>query len=99
MACLTFGVSKEQLNSNYGVNAKKQVMRPFELSLGNLLLRYFLMMGLIIAGLFSQQYWLAFLGFPVFLTAIMGISFKRTQRNAIARSVARREPLQAQRAA
>ncbi len=46
--------------------------------------RYFLMMFLVILGVLGQVYWLAFLALPVFLSAILGISFgnKTETKNA-----------------
>ena len=63
-------------------------------------MRYFLMMGLIIAGVFTQQYWLAFLGFPIFLSAILGLSFPtRKSDTANVSSLPKRNTQQTQQAA
>ncbi|MCB0522053.1 MAG: hypothetical protein H6577_14455 [Lewinellaceae bacterium] len=51
-------------------------MKFFGLSLDTLLLRYFLMMAIIIVAGFVGQWWLAILAFPIFMSTIMGISFK-----------------------
>lgn len=52
-------------------------MRCFAISLDVLLVRYFLMMACVIVGLFSGLNFLAFLALPIFLSAILGVSFRR----------------------
>lgn len=56
-------------------------MQSFELSFSGVMLRFFLMMGVIILAGFTGQWWLAFLGLPIFLSTLLGISTgaKKTQ--------------------
>ncbi|MEM1357577.1 MAG: hypothetical protein AAGF89_05235 [Bacteroidota bacterium] len=51
-------------------------MRFFALSLEYMLIRYFLMMACVIGGLFVGQPLIAFLALPLFLSAILGVSFR-----------------------
>lgn len=46
----------------------------FSLSIGGVVIRFFLMMAVIIAGVFTGMHWLTILGLPIFLTALMGVS-------------------------
>ena len=50
-------------------------MRFFALSFDKVILRFFLMMGCVIVGLFSGQPLLALLALPLFLSALLGVSF------------------------
>lgn len=54
---------------------KQKDMRFFALSFNKVILRFFLMMGCVIVGLFTGQALLAVLALPLFLSAIMGVSF------------------------
>lgn len=51
-------------------------MRFFALSFEYMLIRYFLMMACVIGGLFVGQPLITFLALPVFLSAILGVSFR-----------------------
>ena len=50
-------------------------MTFFTASIGTVTHRYFLMMAVIIVGILSGQFWIAFFGLPIFITAIAAISF------------------------
>jgi hypothetical protein len=50
-------------------------MRFFALSFDKVLLRFFLMMACVIGGLFTGQPLIAILALPIFLSAVLGISF------------------------
>ncbi|MFN7118522.1 MAG: hypothetical protein ACK4TA_17120 [Saprospiraceae bacterium] len=60
-------------------------MKAFELSLGTVILRFYLMMLIVIAAGFIGQWWLAVLALPVFLSIMAGITFsgKRKQEATI----------------
>lgn len=74
-------------------------MQFFAITFDKILIRYYLMMACVIAGVFTAQYWLVALALPIFLSAILGVSFKAekpterkqmkqvnlTQRNATAK--------------
>lgn len=51
-------------------------MEFFNVSVSTIISRFFLMMAIIILGIFTGQYWLVALGLPVFLSAMLGIGFK-----------------------
>ncbi|MEL6866577.1 MAG: hypothetical protein AAFP19_19280 [Bacteroidota bacterium] len=57
-------------------------MRPFEASIGTVTQRFFLMMLVILVGGFTGQVWLIVLGLPIFLSALLAISFvpKKSER-------------------
>jgi len=62
-------------------------MRFFALSFDKVILRFFLMMACVIVGLFSGQPLLALVALPLFLSALLGVSFmpvEDTKRNSSA---------------
>jgi len=56
-------------------------MKFFELNFAQMLIRYYLMMMVIIVAGFIGQWWLAGLGFFLFLGAIMGAKFSKRKTN------------------
>lgn len=54
-------------------------MKLFELNFAQMLIRYYLMMLVIIVAGFTGQWWLAGLGFFIFLGAIMGANFSKNK--------------------
>lgn len=52
-------------------------MKPFNLGIGTLILRFYAMMGVVILGGFTGQYWLMVLALPIFLSAMMGVTMGR----------------------
>lgn len=54
---------------------KRKQMRFFALTFDKVLLRFFLMMTCVIVGLFAGQPLLALLALPIFLSAVLGVSF------------------------
>ena len=62
-------------------------MKLFELSIGTLMLRYYLMMGVVIVGGFSGNWWLAFLALPILMTCLMGMTFTREDKGITAVSL------------
>ncbi len=54
-------------------------MKFFELNFAQMLIRYYLMMMVIVIAGFSGQWWLAGLGFFLFLGAIMGAKLTKTK--------------------
>ncbi|WP_020570116.1 hypothetical protein [Neolewinella persica] len=50
-------------------------MRFFALTFDKVLIRFFLMMALIIGGMFAGQPLIAVLALPLFLSAMLGVSF------------------------
>ena len=51
-------------------------MEFFNISVSTIVIRFFIMMAVIIAGVFTGQYWLVVLGLPIFLSGMLGIGFK-----------------------
>jgi hypothetical protein len=54
---------------------KTKDMRFFALTFDKVIIRFFLMMALIIGGLFAGQPLIALLALPLFLSAMLGVSF------------------------
>ncbi len=50
-------------------------MRFFALTFDKVLIRFFLMMACVIGGMFAGQPLIAILALPLFLSAVLGISF------------------------
>jgi hypothetical protein len=57
-------------------------MEFFNISVSTIVMRFFLMMGVIITGVFTGQYWLVVLGLPIFLSAMLGVGFKSKAKDA-----------------
>lgn len=53
-------------------------MKLFEATFDVILIRFYLMMGVVFVGVFSGMYAIAGLALPIFLSAILGVSFKKT---------------------
>ena len=51
-------------------------MKMFDLSISTVILRFYLMMLLVIVGVLTKIWILPFLALPLFLTIMMGVSFK-----------------------
>lgn len=66
---------------NYSPNQILRSMKLFELNFAQMLIRYYLMMMVIIVAGFIGQWWLAGLGFFIFLGAIMGAKLGKTKKN------------------
>jgi hypothetical protein len=54
-------------------------MKMFELDVQTLLLRFFLMQGLVLLGGFINQWWIAVLALPILLSCMLGIKFKNNK--------------------
>lgn len=52
-------------------------MKPFSISFATALIRFYLMMAIALVAGFANIPWLAVLCLPLFLSAILGISFKK----------------------
>ena len=50
-------------------------MKLFEANLATVVTRYYLMMAVIMIGVFTNAWWVAILGLPIFLSAILAIKF------------------------
>ena len=58
-------------------------MKLFALDFGGMMIRYYIMMGLIVGAFFIGQPLLAYLAFPVFLSAILGVKFFGNNKNVV----------------
>lgn len=74
-------------------------MKFFNINFATVMVRFFLMMAVVIGGLFAGQGWLAVLALPIFLSVMLGISFERTTTPAKAGVIAYSETLQNKQAA
>ncbi len=54
----------------------------YNLSVGEVVASFLMMMAVVIIGLFSHQYWLAALGFPLFLRGLLGWCPLKTYLNS-----------------
>ena len=57
-------------------------MEFFSIGIATVILGFFLMMAVIIAGVFSGQWWLTVLGLPIFLSIMLGLGIKKTPAKA-----------------
>lgn len=63
----------------------------FNLSIGTIVLRFYLMMLIVIVAGFVGQWWLAILAFPVLMSAMLGFTFgKNTQQTAAVKKLQQR---------
>jgi len=51
-------------------------MKYFNLNIGTMILRFYLMVMVVILAGFIGQWWLAFLAFPIFLSSMLGFAKK-----------------------
>ncbi|PPK87618.1 hypothetical protein CLV84_0564 [Neolewinella xylanilytica] len=51
-------------------------MRFYAITFDKVVIRFYLMMGVVLLGMFSGYYLIAGLALPLFLSAVLGISFK-----------------------
>ena len=51
-------------------------MRFYAITFDKVVIRFYLMMAAVLVGMFSGYYAIAFLALPLFLSAILGVSFK-----------------------
>lgn len=71
-------------------------MKFYALSFDKILVRYFLMMAAVIAGVFTGQYWLAALSLPIFLSAVLGMSLNSPSEKNSSKPVRKTVPTSAQ---
>lgn len=64
-------------------------MRLFELSIGTVMARFYLMMALVIIGVLTQLWFITVLAFPVFLSILMGATFGKSSRDETPKKVAK----------
>lgn len=69
---------------NLWYNKTTKHMRCFACTFDKVLLRFFLMMACVIGGLFAGQPLIAILALPLFLSAILGISFLPEEKTSAA---------------
>ena len=54
----------------------ESAMRFYAITFDKVVIRFYLMMAAVLIGMFSGYYAVAFLALPLFLSAVLGISFK-----------------------
>lgn len=54
----------------------------YNLSIGEIIASFLLMMAVVIVGIFTHQYWLVALGFPLFLRGLLGWCPLKTYLNS-----------------
>ena len=57
-------------------------MRLYAITYDKVVIRFYLMMGCVLLGMFSGYYAIALLALPLFLSAILGVSFKQEPTTA-----------------
>lgn len=57
-------------------------MEFFSIGIATIILRFFLMMAVIIVGVFTGQAWLTVLGLPIFLSIMLGVGLKKDTTSA-----------------
>ena len=67
-------------------------IKTFDLSFGTIILRFYLMMGVVIVAGFSGYWLIAFLALPIFLSIMMGVSFQKDEMNSENKSVKNSSP-------
>jgi hypothetical protein len=65
-------------------------MKFMQLNFTTLIIRFYLLMAVVIVAFFAGIPWLAILSLPIFFSALMGISFKRTPTTKQARPATQR---------
>ena len=55
-------------------------MRLFELSIGTVVLRFYLMMAFVIVGVLTKLWFLAVFALPIFLSILMGATFGKKEQ-------------------
>jgi polyferredoxin len=56
-------------------NKKQFSMKAFNLSIGTVVARFYLMMAVVIIAGFIGQWWLTVLALPIFLSIMLGVTF------------------------
>lgn len=69
-------------------------MRFFALTFDKVLIRFFLMMACVIGGLFAGQPFITILALPLFLSAIMGVSFQPEKTESAVKEMISQNTLQ-----
>ena len=57
-------------------------MKMFEASFNSLIWRYNLLIAVVVVGIGTGNFWMAGLALPIFLTCLLGISFKSNSATA-----------------
>jgi len=61
-------------NSLKSANQNHQIMKSFNIGIGTMILRFYLMMLVVIIAGFIGQWWIAALAFPIFLSSMLGFT-------------------------
>jgi len=52
----------------------------YQASFTTVILRFYLMMAVVTIGVYAGLWWITFLGFPIFLTAMLGVAVEPTKK-------------------
>lgn len=74
-------------------------MHFFSLSIDKVLIRFFLMMTCVIVGVFSGQPLITILALPMFLSAILGVSFQSEEKYSAIKTMVKTETINQKQAA
>lgn len=55
-------------------------MKAFDLGVAGMIVRLYLMMMVVVIAGFTHQWWIAFLAFAIFLSTMLGLTFKRGKK-------------------
>ena len=66
-------------------------MQVYKLTMGAVILRFYLMMMVVIAAGFIGQWWLAVLALPILLSIMLGVSFTDKKEQGTRRSITQGE--------
>lgn len=61
-------------------------LKAFNLSIGTVVLRFYMMMGVVIVAGFSGYWLFGLLALPIFLSIMMGVSFTKKQEEVIVKN-------------
>ncbi len=60
-------------------------MKFFEINVAQMVIRFYLMMAVILISFYLGLYWLAILGLPIFLSALLGVNWENKRRESSSR--------------
>lgn len=61
------------IGENLIINYKSSIMQAFEANFANVIIRFYLMMGVVLLAGFTGIWWLGLFALPIFLTGVLGI--------------------------
>ena len=68
-------------------------MKMYKANIGELVVRFYLMMAVVIAAVFMGVSWLAILALPILMSAMVGISFKGKKKDTTTKTYTEKKVL------